>query len=88
MQKKVAVILSGCGVYDGAEIHESVLTLLRQTLSELDHSVLNEIPGLEKPTFEHILLWIESKMKAAGVTPSRLEIERPTLKQRAIYTPR
>lgn len=29
MNKKVAVILSGCGVYDGAEIHESVLTLLR-----------------------------------------------------------
>lgn len=29
MSKKVAVILSGCGVYDGTEIHESVLTLLR-----------------------------------------------------------
>jgi enhancing lycopene biosynthesis protein 2 len=26
--KKVAVILSGCGVFDGSEIHESVLTLL------------------------------------------------------------
>ncbi len=26
--KKAAVILSGCGVYDGAEIHESVLALL------------------------------------------------------------
>ena len=26
--KKIAVILSGCGVFDGAEIHESVLTLL------------------------------------------------------------
>ncbi|WOT05290.1 isoprenoid biosynthesis glyoxalase ElbB [Shewanella youngdeokensis] len=26
--KKVAVLLSGCGVFDGAEIHESVLTLL------------------------------------------------------------
>ncbi|MCL4116737.1 UNVERIFIED_CONTAM: hypothetical protein GTU68_035414 [Idotea baltica] len=26
---RIAVILSGCGVYDGAEIHESVLTLLR-----------------------------------------------------------
>lgn len=25
---KVGVVLSGCGVYDGAEIHESVLTLL------------------------------------------------------------
>src|SRR5690606_29082645 len=26
--KKVGLVLSGCGVYDGAEIHESVLTLL------------------------------------------------------------
>lgn len=25
--KKIGVVLSGCGVYDGAEIHESVLTL-------------------------------------------------------------
>lgn len=28
MSKKVAVVLSGCGVYDGAEINEAVLTLL------------------------------------------------------------
>lgn len=28
MSKKVAVVLSGCGVFDGAEIYESVLTLL------------------------------------------------------------
>jgi enhancing lycopene biosynthesis protein 2 len=28
MGKKIGVILSGCGVYDGAEIHESVITLL------------------------------------------------------------
>lgn len=26
--KKIGVILSGCGVYDGSEIHEAVLTLL------------------------------------------------------------
>ena len=26
--KRIGVLLSGCGVYDGAEIHESVLTLL------------------------------------------------------------
>ena len=26
--KKIAIILSGCGVYDGSEIHEAVLTLL------------------------------------------------------------
>lgn len=28
MSKRVAVVLSGCGVYDGAEIHEATLTLL------------------------------------------------------------
>lgn len=26
--KKIAVVLSGCGVYDGAEIHEATLTML------------------------------------------------------------
>lgn len=62
--------------------------MLRRIIGDLDHTVLNEVPGLEKPTFEHILLWIESRMKAEGVSPSRLEIERPTLRQRAVYTPR
>ncbi|MFP4165824.1 MAG: isoprenoid biosynthesis glyoxalase ElbB, partial [Opitutales bacterium] len=35
--KKVAVILSGCGVYDGSEIYESVLTLraLEQSGAEI-----------------------------------------------------
>ena len=28
MSKKIAVILSGCGVFDGSEIYESVITLL------------------------------------------------------------
>lgn len=28
MMKKIGVVLSGCGVYDGSEIHEAVLTLL------------------------------------------------------------
>lgn len=27
-KKKIAVVLSGCGVYDGSEIHEAVLSLL------------------------------------------------------------
>ena len=28
MSKKILVVLAGCGAKDGAEIHESVLTLL------------------------------------------------------------
>jgi enhancing lycopene biosynthesis protein 2 len=30
---KIGVILSGCGIYDGAEIHEAVLTLLSLDLA-------------------------------------------------------
>ncbi|VTM76552.1 Sigma cross-reacting protein 27A [Klebsiella pneumoniae] len=26
--KKIGVVLGGCGVYDGSEIHEAVITLL------------------------------------------------------------
>ena len=26
--KKIGVVLAGCGVYDGSEIHEAVITLL------------------------------------------------------------
>lgn len=61
--------------------------LLRGIVGQLDHQLLNEVPGLEKPTFENILRWIEARMQAEGVSPSRLEIERPTLRQRAVYTP-
>ncbi|MBW2099964.1 MAG: isoprenoid biosynthesis protein ElbB, partial [Deltaproteobacteria bacterium] len=28
MKKRVGVLLSGCGVFDGSEIHEAVLSLL------------------------------------------------------------
>lgn len=38
--KKVAVILSGCGVYDGAEIHESVLTLLALSVANVEYQCL------------------------------------------------
>jgi enhancing lycopene biosynthesis protein 2 len=34
MTKRVAVVLSGCGFYDGAEIHEATLTLLHLSQAE------------------------------------------------------
>lgn len=60
---------------------------LGEVLGELDHSILNEIPGLDQPTFENLLIWIDEKMRARGFAPSRIEIERPTVRQRAVYTP-
>lgn len=61
---------------------------LKDVLLELDHSLLNEKPGLAQPTFENILLWVDGKLRAKGYVPSRLEIERPTVRQRATYIPR
>ena len=43
---RVAVVLSGCGVYDGAEIHESVLTLL--ALDRAGAEVTIAAPNIEQ----------------------------------------
>lgn len=43
---KVGVILSGCGVYDGAEIHEAVLTLL--ALSRAGAEVVCMAPNVDQ----------------------------------------
>ena len=43
---KVAVVLSGCGVFDGAEIHESVITLL--ALDRAGAEVVLAAPDMEQ----------------------------------------
>ena len=43
---KIAVVLSGCGVFDGTEIHESVLTLL--ALDSHNHSYQCFAPDIEQ----------------------------------------
>ena len=51
--KKVALILSGCGVYDGAEIHEAVLTLL--ALARAGASVSCVAPNIDqKEVINHV----------------------------------
>ncbi len=64
--KKFAVVLAGCGVYDGAEIHESVLTLLSIRKAGADyqvfapdvaqHHVVNHITGAEMPEKRNVLI--------------------------------
>ena len=66
MSKKVAIILSGCGVFDGAEINETVLTAL--SLDQLgaqveyfapdinQHHVLNHLTGEEMPEQRNVLV--------------------------------
>lgn len=47
----VGVLLSGCGVYDGAEIHESVLTLL--ALDQRGARILCCAPDIQAPVIDH-----------------------------------
>ena len=53
MSKRVAVILSGCGFKDGAEIHESVLTLLALDRAGADVTVASIDRPQAKVTDHH-----------------------------------
>lgn len=69
-----AVILSGCGVYDGSEIHEAMLSLLAISKSGNQyqcyapdipqHHVINHLTGKEMPETRNVL--IESARIARG----------------------
>lgn len=64
--KKIAVVLSGCGVFDGAEIHEATLSLLaiaKQGCSyeifapdTTQHHVINHITGEEMNETRNVLV--------------------------------
>jgi enhancing lycopene biosynthesis protein 2 len=72
--KKFAVVLSGCGVFDGAEIHEATLTMLAIMKHEAtyeifapyveQHHVINHITGEEMLEKRNVL--IESARIARG----------------------
>ncbi|MGO1771312.1 MULTISPECIES: isoprenoid biosynthesis glyoxalase ElbB [unclassified Halomonas] len=52
MAKQVAVILAGCGVYDGSEIYETTLTLLR--LDQLGIGYRCFAPDIEQHVVNHL----------------------------------
>ncbi len=72
--KKFAVVLAGCGVFDGAEIHEATLTLLAIAKQGADytifapdrdqHHVINHITGKEMNEKRNVL--VESARIARG----------------------
>ncbi len=73
-KKKFAVVLSGCGVYDGAEIHEATMTML-SILEEggvyqcfapdiLQYHVINHLTGEEMDESRNVL--VESARIARG----------------------
>ena len=74
MGKKIGVVLSGCGVFDGTEIHEAVLTLLALDRAGAEavcmapdieqHDVINHLTGEAAEEKRNVLL--ESARIARG----------------------
>tara|TARA_B100000745_G_scaffold124167_1_gene80832 strand:- start:3288 stop:3950 length:663 start_codon:yes stop_codon:yes gene_type:complete len=80
--KKVGVLLSGCGVNDGAEIHESVITMLALDRAEVEMvlmapnidqmHVVNHYTGQEMDEFRNVL--VESARIARGEIKDMAEV--------------
>lgn len=74
MKRKFAVVLSGCGVYDGAEIHEATLTMLAIARQGAQYQcfapdveqahVVNHLTGQEMKETRNVL--VESARIARG----------------------
>lgn len=47
----------------GLDYHD-ISRWVQPILNQLDHRLLNEVPGLENPTSEYITAWIYEKVKA------------------------
>ncbi len=52
---------------------------LRAVAAALDHGLLNEKPGLDRPTLEHICLYFAERMKTPFPGLSRITVSRPTI---------
>lgn len=81
--KKVAVILSGCGVYDGSEIHETTLALLALSKNEVSYQcfapnknqyhVINHLTGEVEKETRNVL--VESARIARGDIKALSELD-------------
>ncbi|MCC5945982.1 MAG: isoprenoid biosynthesis glyoxalase ElbB [Bernardetiaceae bacterium] len=84
---KIGVLLSGCGVYDGSEIHEAVLTLLalEQEGAEVvciapdieQHHVINHVTG--EPMQETRNVFVEAARIARGEITKLADIKESDL---------
>ncbi len=52
---------------------------LERVAAELDHQMLNELPGLDVPTLEMIALWVADRLKPDLPGLASVTIARPSL---------
>ena len=81
---KVAVLLSGCGVYDGSEIQESVFTLLALSKNNIDyvcvasdkkkHHIINHTDGEEMKEERNMLIESSRISRGEVVSIDKLDV--------------
>ncbi|MFI4936303.1 MAG: 6-pyruvoyl trahydropterin synthase family protein [Caulobacterales bacterium] len=55
---------------------------LREIAGRLDHSLLNETPGLESPTLEALCLYFAAQLKPRFAALARVAVSRPSIGER------
>ena len=68
-----------CGPVGWVEDLGALEAALKQVAGELDHGLLNEKPGLEIPTLEHLCLYFAEALKPRFPGLSRIVVSRPTI---------
>lgn len=58
---------------------------LKRAAGELDHNFLNDVPGLESPTLEHLCLWFAARLRPEFPGLSRVAVSRPTIGETCVY---
>jgi 6-pyruvoyltetrahydropterin/6-carboxytetrahydropterin synthase len=59
----------------------SLEAALKETAAELDHSLLNDHPGLETPTLEALCLMFALRLKPGFPGLSRVTVSRPSISE-------
>ncbi len=54
---------------------------LKAVAAQLDHGLLNEKPGLERPTLEHLCLYFAERLKVRFPGLSKIVVSRPTISE-------
>jgi 6-pyruvoyltetrahydropterin/6-carboxytetrahydropterin synthase len=54
---------------------------LKQVAGELDHGLLNEKPGLERPTLEHLCVYFAERLRTPFPGLCRIVVSRPTISE-------
>ncbi|PQA89326.1 6-carboxytetrahydropterin synthase QueD [Hyphococcus luteus] len=63
-----------------------VAEALQDLHDALDHRLLNEVEGLERPTLENICQWAAKKLKARFPGLAEVRVSRPSNGETCIYT--